>query len=79
MAAVGDAWIDGADEQRSGLARWINHSQRGENLYWRKQRFGPNAPAMHFYAKRRIAAGEELLFDYGRDYWDALDEPPVEI
>jgi hypothetical protein len=69
-------YIDGADAARSGVARWINHSARRANVYYRKQRFGE--PAMHFYAMRDIAADEELAFDYGEGYWAALGETPMD-
>ena len=79
VACIGEAaYIDGADEQKSGLARWINHSQRRANVRWRKQRFGPGAPAMHFYALRDIAEGEELFFDYGDAYWAAMGVEPID-
>lgn len=79
IACIGEAmYIDGADEQKSGMARWINHSQRRANVLWRKQRFGPGAPAMHFYTLRDIAEGEELFFDYGDEYWAAMGCEPIE-
>ena len=30
-----------------------------------------------FYTLRDIAVGEELYFDYGNDYWEALGESPL--
>ena len=79
IACIGEAaYIDGADEEKSGLARWINHSQRRANVRWRKQRFGPVSPAMHFYALRDIAEGEELFFDYGDEYWAAMGVEPID-
>ncbi len=44
----------------------MNHSRRAANVgrfYRRSER------RVAFFALRDIAAGEELLFDYGRDYW----------
>ena len=79
VACIGDTdYIDGINEERSGLARWINHSSRRANCYWKKQRFGPNSPAMHFYTLRDIKAGEELFFDYGDAYWEAMGVEPIE-
>ena len=75
VAAVGPWFIDGADPE-SGLARWINHARGAANVEFRKQRFGKTA--MHFYAKRRIEAGEELLYDYGDEYWQASGVQPNE-
>ena len=50
-------------------ARYLNHSCR------------PNAkPVLRkgrivFVALRRIAPGEEITYDYGRDYFDAIIKP----
>ncbi|MFA5291258.1 MAG: SET domain-containing protein, partial [Candidatus Paceibacterota bacterium] len=54
--------IDGAG--RSNTARYINHSCH------------PNAEVEIFkgriwiMAKKKIRAGEEICYDYGREYWD---------
>lgn len=69
------SYIDGADPDRSSVARWMNHSRKRANVRWKKQRFGAQ---MHFYAARDIAAGEELSFDYGDTYWTALGVEPID-
>jgi len=69
------SYIDGANVDLSSIARWINHSCRRANVRWKKQRFGT---AMHFYAMRDIAQGEELFFDYGDAYWKALGVEPID-
>ena len=72
-----DLYIDGADATRSNVARWMNHAPPSRaNVVWKKQRLGPQK-AMHFYALRPIAVDEELCFDYGDEYWEALGEKPV--
>lgn len=73
-----DLYIDGIDPAKSNVARWMNHAgpSAAPNVVWRKQRLGPR-PAMHFYACAPIAPGDELLFDYGDEYWTALGETPV--
>ena len=38
----------------------------------------PGAPAMHFYTLRDVASGEELFFDYGDAYWEAMGVAPIE-
>jgi SET domain-containing protein len=54
--------IDG--RQRDNTARYINHSCR------------PNAePDTHkgrvfIFTKRKIKAGEEITYDYGKEYWE---------
>ena len=73
-----DLYIDGADPALSNMARWMNHaSATNANVYWKKQRRGENK-AMHFYALRAIGPSEELCFDYGSDYWDALGVQPID-
>ena len=63
VAGVGDVFIDGSDE-KYGPARWMNHGSAARaNVRYKKQRFGPLAPAMYFYAASDIAPGAELLFD----------------
>jgi uncharacterized protein len=63
MFEVSRRWtIDGSSRQN--LARYINHSCR------------PNAEALLrkgrivFVALRRVAAGEEITLDYGKEYFD---------
>lgn len=72
-------YIDG-DPKYSELANAatrMNHAWTPKaNVVWRKQKLGPNK-AMHFYAIRDIAAGEELCYDYGEEYWTALGEDPL--
>ncbi len=71
-------YIDG-EPDGSGVARWMNHADTGvANVRQSKQTFGPRA-AMHFYAARSISAGEELVFDYGSEYWAVLAETGQDI
>lgn len=65
---VNSKWtIDGTP--RSNLARYINHSCR------------PNSEAIisgrrvWIWSKRAIKAGEELSYNYGKDYFDTLLKP----
>ena len=54
--------IDG--QPRSNTARYINHSCRPNcEIKIRKKR-------VFIYALRRIKPGEELCYDYGKDYFD---------
>ena len=34
--------------------------------------------AIHFYAVRDLVEGDELTWDYGNAYWDALGVTPIE-
>jgi SET domain-containing protein len=65
---VNSKWsVDGTP--RSNLARYINHSCR------------PNAEAIisgrriWIWSKRAIKAGEELSYNYGKEYFDAHIKP----
>jgi SET domain-containing protein len=65
---VNSKWtIDGTP--RSNLARYINHSCR------------PNCDAIlskrrvWIWSRRAIKAGEELTYDYGKEYFDELIKP----
>lgn len=64
LFALGKEWtIDGT--ARSNTARYINHSCIGTNCE-------PIQYAKHvkIKAKRNIKAGEELFYDYGKEYFD---------
>jgi hypothetical protein len=69
-------YIDGATANGGiahGWARWMNSQPEAEcNVRKRKQRFGPMRGQMFFYAARAVEPGEELTFDYGRSYWEAI-------
>lgn len=60
-------FIDGTD--RKNIARYINHSCR------------PNCEIdilkgrVYVFAKRGIKAGEELFYDYGKEYFDEYIKP----
>ncbi|MEL6803059.1 MAG: SET domain-containing protein [Bacteroidota bacterium] len=67
---INDQWtIDGSP--RSNLARYINHSCR------------PNAEAVldeederiYIDAKKRIKAGEEITYDYGKNHFEEYIKP----
>jgi uncharacterized protein len=65
---VNTKWsIDGSP--RSNIARYINHSCR------------PNAEALisgrrvWIWSKRKIKAGEEITYNYGKEYFDDLIKP----
>jgi SET domain-containing protein len=65
---VNSRWIiDGAG--RENLSRYINHSCR-PNCEPRTR-----GHRVLIYARRRIAAGEELSYDYGKEYFDDLIKP----
>jgi SET domain-containing protein len=67
-----DWWIYGEGKE-SNYTRYINHSAKPNaelitSVRWKTARF---------VALKSIKAGEELFFDYGKDYWDNMDFPAV--
>jgi uncharacterized protein len=65
---VNSRWIvNGAGRQN--ISRYINHSCRPN--------CEPRTRGMRIliYAKRRIQSGEELTYDYGKEYFDELIKP----
>lgn len=59
--------IDGRD--RSNLARYINHSCKPncEPVIYKNR--------VYIFAIKNIKNGEELVYDYGKEYWDAHIKP----
>lgn len=65
--AGGGVTIDGATRQNT--ARYINHSCRpNAEIEIRKRR-------VYVFAKRAIKPGEELAYDYDKDYWEEYIKP----
>ena len=65
---VNSRWIvDGSGRQN--ISRYINHSCRPN--------CEPRTRGMRIliYARRHIRAGEELTYDYGKEYFDELIKP----
>ena len=67
-------YIDGIDPSKSNLARYINSDSANPNIRWTKQRFGKQAGNMYFYTVDTVDVDDELFFDYGSNYWDAVQE-----
>ena len=74
LGANEDYNIDAIDPQRSSFVRYLNHSAAEPaghaNVFFevakvRRQR----EKQVKFFTARRLEAGEELLFDYGAQYW----------
>lgn len=68
-----DHWIYGEGKE-ANYTRYINHSSKPNlelvtSVRWKTARFR---------AIKNIKAGEELFFNYGKDYWDNVDFEPIE-
>ena len=65
------AYIDGEDPQRSSWGRFVNHCAETDGGCNLVPRVDGARRLVWFEAKRDIAVGEELCFDYGASYrWD---------
>lgn len=70
LFALNDDWrIDG--KGRENPARYINHSCR-PNCY---AEIDETEEHIYIYAKRAIAAGEELTYHYGKEFWTEYIKP----
>lgn len=56
---------------RSNLARFMNHDDAAPNcaMWTHLQSGGVDDPRLMLFALRDIAAGDELVWDYGPSYW----------
>lgn len=60
--------------KRGNSMRFINHSNQNANTNY-KRVMVDGVQHIIFIALRRIAAGEQILFDYGENYWAFRHEP----
>ena len=70
--------VDGEDAARSNFMRYCNHSRRRANLIGAFSKAFGVTYAIRFQSTRPIAPGEELLFDYGKGYWDSVYPLPLD-
>jgi uncharacterized protein len=56
---------------RENIARYINHSCKPNA----EAEIDDDALEIHIRARRNIKAGEELTYDYGKEYWDSHIKP----
>ncbi len=61
--------IDG--KGRENISRYINHSCR-PNAY---PEMNYEETQIHIYAKRKISPGDEITYNYGKDYFERLIKP----
>jgi SET domain-containing protein len=67
--SVNTKWsIDGSP--RSNLARYINHSCRPN-----AEAFVTNRRRVWIWSRRNIKPGEEITYDYGKEYFEGIIEP----
>ena len=65
-----EEWVvDGRGRKNS--ARYLNHSCRPNC----ETEIDEDARAIYIYAIKNIKAGDELTYDYGKDYWKRIIKP----
>ncbi len=70
LFTINKKWtIDG--KARSNTARYLNHSCKPNC----ESEVDTRKRSVAIYAKRAIKAGEELTYDYGKEYWDEYIKP----
>ena len=57
--------IDGENPETSSWSRYVNHSLRRQNCH-----AFPGPGYIYLEATQDIAAGDELFFNYGDEYWE---------
>jgi tRNA-specific adenosine deaminase 3 len=53
-----------------GVGSLFNHGPNGGNAYWEVH---PDTDTLRFIARHRILPDEEILIDYGEEYWANTD------
>jgi len=66
-------FVDARDPAKSNPARYMNHAS-DDNCNVRKVKQRLPFRALRLYAARDIQAGDELLWDYGPDYWRGRED-----
>ena len=69
LSANTDYNIDAADPARSSFLRYANHSSDFNMIYSVLRVRGRREKHVKFYTTRRVLPDEELVFDYGEQYW----------
>ncbi|CAM9563229.1 unnamed protein product, partial [Chrysoparadoxa australica] len=65
-----DDYLDAADPEEGNFTRYINHSSENANLDFEVDQANR---LVTFETIRRVKKGEELVFDYGEDYWSTYE------
>jgi len=65
-------YVDAVDALKSNLARYMNHAEAAEAncVAWT---LSQPAPRVLIFANEPLAPGVELVWDYGREYWEGRD------
>lgn len=70
-------FVDGAHEELGSPSRWMNHDHVSPTVQRRSFFDDGHEPRICMFSARKIAAGEELQWNYGQGYWDAKSSGPV--
>ncbi|KAJ1463303.1 hypothetical protein M885DRAFT_557014 [Pelagophyceae sp. CCMP2097] len=72
-----DLYIDAEDHTTANWARFVNHGGEESNMRVKSlaYSFPAGDPRVWFVSTVDIQQGDELLFDYGEEYWFEDDQP----
>ena len=68
VVCVGSSYIDAVAPQ-SGQGRYMNHSREPNCMCWTMEATAESPPRAMLFTMSDIEAGEELVWNYGKDYW----------
>jgi hypothetical protein len=68
----GELYVDAKNLWLSNWVRYVNHSERRQNAIAYIDDADPARPMIYLEATRDIEAGEEILVDYGEEYWEGV-------
>lgn len=72
LADVASAYLDAADPLLSNVARYMNHDGASPNcVMWT---ITHPVPRCLLFTQIDVAAGEELVWDYGAEYWAGRED-----
>lgn len=69
-----DIFVDAEDPMYSNWCRYLNHGSNPNVALKTLPRGLGGRPRAWFVTVRAVSKGEELLFDYGEDYWNQPDD-----
>ena len=63
------AYMDGADERKSSIARFMNHSRKPNCVCFTMPPTAAAPSRAMIFTSEPVAAGDELVWNYGKGYW----------
>ena len=69
-------YVDAADPSESNLARYMNHAEAevANAVAWT---LTEPSPRVLIFANQPLSAGVEIVWDYGRAYWEGRESEQI--